>query len=81
MQLSRRVLEPRSHHGRDPAGSAARRMAPHHPAPLLTRNGVSTLERNFVLGGFPDLWEHCNWKTALGWFRDDLARFGTEARA
>jgi len=45
------------------------------------RNEVSTLERNFVLGGYPDLWERCDWKTALGWFRDDLARFGVETLA
>ena len=43
------------------------------------RNRLATLERGFVLGGFPDLWERCDWKTALGSFRDDLARFGVEA--
>ena len=40
---------------------------------------MSELERNFLLGGYPDLWMRCDWKEALGWFRADLARFGVEA--
>jgi MoxR-like ATPase len=33
------------------------------------------LERNFVLGGFPELWRRENWKDALERFRLDLALF------
>ncbi len=36
---------------------------------------MSRLERNFVLGGFPDMWRRENWREALGRFTTDLALF------
>ena len=79
VQLSRRVLEPRVTTAQINPGSQLdewRVLTRHLSSP---RNKVSTLERNFVLGGYPDLWERCDWKAALGWFREDLSRFGAEA--
>ncbi len=39
------------------------------------------LERNYVLSGFPDLWVHDNWESALRRFQADLDLFGIhEAR-
>lgn len=81
VQLSRRVLEPRVTKASVSPGRELdewRVLTGYLSSP---RNKVTTLERNFILGGYPDLWQRCDWKTALRWFRDDLARFGAEARA
>lgn len=37
--------------------------------------GIGQIEVNFVLGGFPELWQQYNWQEALGKFRDDLKMF------
>ncbi|MEW6282091.1 MAG: MoxR family ATPase [Candidatus Eremiobacterota bacterium] len=37
-----------------------------------------TLERNFVLAGFPDLWRRYSWRKALEAFRQDLKTFEVE---
>jgi hypothetical protein len=36
------------------------------------------LERNYVLGGFPDLWINDNWENALRRFQADLDLFGIQ---
>lgn len=36
---------------------------------------TSRLERNFVLSGFPDLWQRYDWKEELRKFRDDMTLF------
>jgi MoxR-like ATPase len=36
---------------------------------------VSRVERNFVLCGFPDLWQRYDWKEELRRFREDMALF------
>lgn len=79
VQLSRRVLEPRVTTAQIAQGYALDEWRTLSRFLSSPRNRVSALERNFVLGGYPDLWERCDWKTALQWFRDDLSRFGTEA--
>jgi MoxR-like ATPase len=37
---------------------------------------TTSLEVNFVLGGFPELWRTADWNEALRQFRDDLISFG-----
>lgn len=39
---------------------------------------LAQLEVNYILGGFPDLWQQHNWKEALAQFVEDLAFFGVE---
>jgi MoxR-like ATPase len=39
---------------------------------------LNRLERNFVMAGFPDLWQRNDWKEALEDFRSDLILFGFE---
>lgn len=36
---------------------------------------ISRVERNFVLSGFPDLWQRYDWKEELRRFREDIALF------
>lgn len=36
------------------------------------------LERNYVLGGFPQLWRNHNWQQALDQFKHDLMLFGID---
>jgi hypothetical protein len=79
VQLARRVLEPRKISLALAQGLQLddwRRLTRFVSS---TRNRVTELERNFLLGGYPDLWMRCDWKEALEWFRADLARFGVEA--
>jgi MoxR-like ATPase len=83
VQLSRRVLEPRV--TSDKIG----------PGPVLElwrqlnswlahrtkgdESQAERLERNYLLGGFPDLWTRQDWQEALSQFRADLALFGIES--
>lgn len=77
-ELARRVLEPRE----QGEGVA--------PGPLLEtwreinqrfalkrgKNAITRrIERNFLLGGFPDLWRDTDWRAALDQFRADLELF------
>jgi MoxR-like ATPase len=77
-ELSRRVLEPREQ------GEGV------SPGPLLEiwreinqrlalkrgKNAITKrIERNFLLGGFPDLWRDTDWRAALDQFRADLELF------
>lgn len=39
---------------------------------------IGLLEVNFILGGFPELWQQYNWQEALAKFRDDLKLFGVQ---
>lgn len=39
---------------------------------------LNRLEHNFVMAGFPDLWQRDDWKEALERFRADLILFGFE---
>jgi MoxR-like ATPase len=39
---------------------------------------MSRLERNYVLGGFPELWTRYDWKDALERFRADLRMFNLD---
>jgi len=40
-----------------------------------TNNVTARMERNFVLAGFPDLWQRYDWKEELKKFRDDMNLF------
>ena len=37
---------------------------------------IASLEANFVLGGFPELWRNNDWNAALQQFQNDLSSFG-----
>lgn len=79
VQLARRVLEPREISlalAQGPQLDGWRELT---RFVSVHRNGVTEVERNFLLGGYPDLWMRSDWKEALEWFRADLARFGVEA--
>jgi MoxR-like ATPase len=39
---------------------------------------MARLERNYVLGGFPELWTRYDWKDALERFRNDLRMFNLD---
>jgi MoxR-like ATPase len=80
VQLSRRVLEPRVTTAQVAPGPQLDEWRRLTRALSSRQDAVTPLERNFLLGGYPDLWQRCDWKTALAWFRDDLARFEAEAR-
>ena len=77
-QLSRRVVEPRSA-GASVAPGPQLETWRQINAWLATQDGTALetrLERNYLLGGFPDLWDEHDWKDALACFRRDLRRFG-----
>lgn len=42
---------------------------------------TSSLEHNFLVAGFPDLWDAESWREAIVRFRADLAAFGVPERA
>jgi MoxR-like ATPase len=80
-ELSRRVLEPREQGegvAPDPLLEAWReinqRLALKRGKNAITRR----IERNFLLGGFPDLWRDTDWRAALDQFRADLELFEVE---
>jgi len=79
VQLSRRVLEPRVTTLELPPGRELDEWRTVTRFLSSRKNRLSTLERNFVLGGYPDLWRRCDWKRALQWFRDDLRRFDAKS--
>jgi hypothetical protein len=43
-----------------------------------SENGTAQLEVNFILTGFPELWQQYNWQDALARFKDDLKLFGVK---
>lgn len=40
------------------------------------QTGIASLEANFVLGGFPELWRTADWNEGLRQFQNDLISFG-----
>lgn len=75
-QLSARVLQPRDVTHMVAQGPQLSEWRELTKLVSAKKNKVTDLERNFLLGGYPDLWARCNWKVALGWLREDMARFG-----
>ncbi len=80
-QLARRVLEPRGLTADiNPAAAQAAWNGVANwlnmPRDLTTRR--ATLERNYILAGFPQLWANENWDQALRRFQSDLDLFGIQ---
>lgn len=90
-QLARRVLEPRHmaeyieqgprlHRWREITAWVASRLPEKDGAADAVRDpaarALAELERNYLYGGFPDLWDGCDWREAVCQFRRDLALFG-----
>ncbi len=76
VQLARRVLEPREVSASVSPGRQLETWRELNAFVADPADRVTPLERNFLLGGFPDLWQRCDWRVALGWLRADLQRLG-----
>jgi MoxR-like ATPase len=78
-KLASRVLEPRVMSAAIQPGSAQvawQGITNWLSVPTDPNNVRARLERNYVLGGFPDLWASENWQEALRRFQGDLDLFG-----
>lgn len=80
-ELARRVLEPRDQGTGLAPGPLLEAWREVNQRLALKRgpNAIKrAIERNYLLGGFPDLWRDSDWRAALEQFRADLALFEVE---
>ncbi|MDX2159814.1 MAG: AAA family ATPase [bacterium] len=78
MQLATRVLMPRTASVQLRAGAVTdiwNEINTWLPSPEDTNSVIARVERNFVLAGFPELWQRYDWKEALQKLRDDINLF------